>query len=451
MPGLRTFEQLTALRQELRGVSADLSVLVGIVQDMDRQLASVGPADGDASESPSPSLPLSSSQQPPQGHVSVLPTPESEIVAKLREAVKETKKAFRMEREKLIGLYYSLDVGSMPADVQLVIQSFKPVSPESVRDAVDAFLQTGGEKEKDDLSLYFKVGANIDGLVEREVPPHGKESMTALMHAASSGSLETVTMLTDAGADVEVRDPLGLCALHHAAVEGKADITRFLASRGADLNAKAAKGNAPLALAVCTGQTDTAALLVELGADVNAEDNDGTKAIHYAAKWNRRDCAEMLLNHNANVNEPNAKMFTPLLCCLDTGTLSDVTDTAQFLVSRGADVNYAIPDSGLSILHMAATVGSVNLATVLLNNGADMHVVTNESQSTALHCVACHMGQVAERLNPQKVVGFARLLIERGINVNATNWDGLTARTLALQSWPNGSPVYQFFAGLQGP
>jgi ankyrin len=89
-------------------------------------------------------------------------------------------------------------------------------------------------------------------------------------------SIESLTLLLDAGGDINAKDSRGLTALHEAARWGWNDVVTFLVSRGADLNAKDAKGNTPVdsALGKAGGNSrggaridvheDTAALLKKL-------------------------------------------------------------------------------------------------------------------------------------------------------------------------------------------
>jgi ankyrin len=93
-------------------------------------------------------------------------------------------------------------------------------------------------------------------------------------------SIASLTLLLDAGADINARDRLrGLSPLHEAARWGWNDVVRFLVSRGADLQAKDPKGMTPVdsALGKAGGNSrggqridvheDTAALLQQLMAD----------------------------------------------------------------------------------------------------------------------------------------------------------------------------------------
>jgi len=91
-------------------------------------------------------------------------------------------------------------------------------------------------------------------------------------------SIESLTLLLNAGGDINAKDPRGLDALHEAARWGWNDVVKFLVANGADLNAKDNRGNTVVdsALGKAGGNSrggqridvheDTAALLKQLTA-----------------------------------------------------------------------------------------------------------------------------------------------------------------------------------------
>jgi len=78
-----------------------------------------------------------------------------------------------------------------------------------------------------DATALLGNGADVN-----RVDKHGR---TALMVAIS---IEIARLLTEHGAEIEVRDNNGWTPLMHAAINNDADLIKFFAERGADLNAK---------------------------------------------------------------------------------------------------------------------------------------------------------------------------------------------------------------------
>jgi ankyrin repeat protein len=115
----------------------------------------------------------------------------------------------------------------------------------------------------------------------------GGDSWTALIWASRSGSIEAITLLLDAGADVNLPGPTGdnwdATPLQHAILQRQPAAVRLLLDRGADLNRSTGpEGVAPLFLAA--GDTDPAILklLLAHGADPSVEDETGATPLSRA-------------------------------------------------------------------------------------------------------------------------------------------------------------------------
>ena len=61
---------------------------------------------------------------------------------------------------------------------------------------------------------------------------------TAIMQAASGGSLETVTLLFNRGANIHAQGKYGRNALMHAGSYNHSDIVCFLADKGTDIHVR---------------------------------------------------------------------------------------------------------------------------------------------------------------------------------------------------------------------
>src|SRR5438067_13696720 len=104
----------------------------------------------------------------------------------------------------------------------------------------------------------------------------GQPPYSALIQAARTGSLDTIRLLLDSGADVNLPGPTGdgwdATPLQHAILARQPDSVRLLLDRGADPNRTAGPGSlTPLLLAA--GDTDPTFLnlLLAHGADPTVE------------------------------------------------------------------------------------------------------------------------------------------------------------------------------------
>jgi hypothetical protein len=108
-----------------------------------------------------------------------------------------------------------------------------------------------------------------------------------LIQAARIGSLETITLLLDAGADVNLPGPTGddwdATPLQHAILARQSGTVRLLLDRGADPN-RVAGPKAPPALLLAAGDTDPTFvnLLLAHGADPAIEGENGVTPLSRA-------------------------------------------------------------------------------------------------------------------------------------------------------------------------
>jgi ankyrin repeat protein len=138
------------------------------------------------------------------------------------------------------------------------------------------------------IRLLLAHGARIDLANSRGITPLMAAAGMGSVDADTRGfytsedvqkrSIESLTLLLEAGGEINGKDPRGLTALHESARWGWNDVVTFLVGKGADLNAKDNRGNTPVdsALGKAGGNSrggqridvheDTAALLKQLAA-----------------------------------------------------------------------------------------------------------------------------------------------------------------------------------------
>ncbi|CAL8981282.1 hypothetical protein RHODGE_RHODGE_02321 [Rhodoplanes serenus] len=125
--------------------------------------------------------------------------------------------------------------------------------------------------------------------IDRRYPIVGgfDDGHTALLVAARDGHADMVGVLIDAGADVNVVEPVfGAVPLHKATYNGHLDITRRLAAaKGVNLNYQGpSNGYTPLHDALWHGFADCAAALLDAGARTDLVAWDGKRPVDLAAE-----------------------------------------------------------------------------------------------------------------------------------------------------------------------
>ena len=108
-------------------------------------------------------------------------------------------------------------------------------------------------------------------------------SGSALTHAVGNGNFKIVSILLEAGADINVASDGGMTALMWASLKGYTDIVAtMLLQTGADINVRSWNGNTALMWAGYKGHKEIVLMLLDAGADISIHDRDGFTALELA-------------------------------------------------------------------------------------------------------------------------------------------------------------------------
>jgi len=165
-----------------------------------------------------------------------------------------------------------------------------------------------------------------------------------------------------------------------------------------------AAGRSEVADAVMHGDKPALQALLQQKADVNAPQADGTTALQWAVRANDLEMTEMLLRAGAHPSAANQSGATPMLLAAMNGNAAIL----ERLIQASADPNAPVSKTGDTALMMAARTGNVDAIKVLLDHGAAVNAKETWGGTTAL------MWAVAER-HPEVV----QLLVEHAADVNA--------------------------------
>ncbi|UCC13025.1 MAG: ankyrin repeat domain-containing protein [candidate division WOR-3 bacterium] len=127
--------------------------------------------------------------------------------------------------------------------------------------------------------------------------------ITPLYGAVRSDSLNTVMLLVEDGADLNIPDDNGVTPLHLAVGKGNNEIARYLISKGAALSKEDRYERTELHTASVMGMHDLANTLVDAGSDVSAQDRFGQTPLDYAFSHGFSHVAELLKNNGAAINK----------------------------------------------------------------------------------------------------------------------------------------------------
>jgi ankyrin repeat protein len=275
-----------------------------------------------------------------------------------------------------------------------------------------------------------------------DVNARGADGTTPLIWAAYHGDAELVSKLIAAGADVNARNEFGTSALAEAAIAGYTKVIEALVEGGADVDQANPEGETPLMAVARTGNVAAATLLLDAGADVNAIELWGQQsALMWAAAQKHPAMIKLLLSRGADVDargavrnwerkvirEPRPKDmnqggFTPLLYAAREGCI----ECARELVAGGADLDLPDPHR-VTPLNMALLNLHFDFAAYLIEAGADVNKWDLYGRSplylaadmSTLPVMGNGAMVVLPSMDKLKAIDVARLLLEKGANVNA--------------------------------
>lgn len=192
-------------------------------------------------------------------------------------------------------------------------------------------------------------------------------------------------------------------------------------AEGADLQEE-------LSNAVLASDPERVTLLLDKGADINKRNAQGLAPIHGAARQRDSKMISFLVERGADVNGRDSDGWTPLAHAVFRNHVPSV----EILASSGADLEEGAP--GFTALSIALAESKFYAAKALLEVGASANKPAGNEALTPLMLIAS-MRQVdkrAARLSQgPSAVEIAKVLIDKGADVNATSAAGVTPLMVA--------------------
>ena len=304
-------------------------------------------------------------------------------------------------------------------------------------------------------TIKYLLGCGVD------INIIGGPLATPLQAAAYAGHTDSVRLLLDHGADIDLMDltyGFGNIALQAAAAHGHEDIVNMLLDHGANANLSGGlwdncviaasaspvfdvpqaaacriierlinagaeiesaneSGGIALHEAARTDSSDIVEMLLKNGADINASNKDGTTALHIASRNGYEQVVRLLLDYRAVPNSPGEVGWTPVIGTASLGRSSIV----ELLHDRGVDTD-AHDYERRRPLHRATNSGNPETSSTLLSHGAFLSQ-PNKYGHAALH-VAAWFGHLTS----------VKVLLDAGADMSQPDKDGNTALHLAASS-----------------
>lgn len=186
-------------------------------------------------------------------------------------------------------------------------------------------------------------------------------------------------------------------AINHAVSNDQWEVISFLEDRGMDILEYRPGTKPTLHTVIQYGAYGTFKPWAKKIKDWNIMDAEGNTPLHYAAFYDRMAFAKDALRNGANVNALNHKGWNALMQCAATGS----ERIARLLLENHSELNQPCMVSGVTALFVAASEGRQNLVKILLQAGADPHLLAHNGKIARTEAVANGHKEIAELLGPE--------------------------------------------------
>ena len=259
--------------------------------------------------------------------------------------------------------------------------SYAAVSPRQA--IVEFLLDCGAEIDSKDVNgrtpLSYAAGngrhRNVEALAKRGAHVDSKDNdgmplVSYTIKLDADTAVTTINSFAKYGANVDLRNSVGMTPMHLFAEKGYRSVVECLISHGAKVTARDADGRTPLLVAAQSARGElpkTVEYLLKSGADVNAQDAEGQTALISSAKRGRIIVVHHLAEHpfvNLDLKDVKGRSALSYAAC-------DQKEVATYLMKRGADVDsvniagrtplsFAVELASLEILEAFAELGNIN-------------------------------------------------------------------------------------------
>jgi len=288
-------------------------------------------------------------------------------------------------------------------------------------------------------------------LVDEGIRPDAPTAMarwTPLHFASLNNHREAVSVLCEAGADVNALDGMNRTPLHVAAQAADIIVIGMFLRHGADANFTDLKGNTPLHYAAERGRAPLVKRLIAATEQVSAKNAAGLTPGEIARGAQRNSVIELFAAHTESpTNAVETAIEDDVLALLLDGVsksrrqkLQDAVvenlrqgasplfvaarlgllDALATLLEEDATAMELPDEYGLLPIHAAAEAGNVEIARVLIDAGSQAGAANNPARWTPLH-FAASAGQNA----------VIETLLASGADAEAVDSSGRTPRMIA--------------------
>lgn len=332
-------------------------------------------------------------------------------------------------------------------DVTLLIRHGADVNTPSEHDGVTSLAAALENEHHDVIDLLLEKKAKVDW-------EHPSSNLAAFV-AAENGHVCVLEQFLGHGGKANFRDKNEVSLLQLACSSGQLDAVRVLLARGALVDLPDLSGGiTPLMIASQDGDVDIVAALLEHGASADlTEESQGITALLMASQNGHAEVVRRLLKHGADVKLRRSDGVGPLVLAASNGHVEVLKALLEGRTTRDRASGTDDDDSPENALLYAAQAGHMAVVDALIARGVNLKFTSKEGITPlAAAAQSGHTGIVGTLLDQKTGSseysrGMALLvaaqndcvdvvveLLDRGVDVNFANKEGVTALQIAETS-----------------
>uniref|UniRef100_A0A7E4WBN9 ANK_REP_REGION domain-containing protein n=1 Tax=Panagrellus redivivus TaxID=6233 RepID=A0A7E4WBN9_PANRE len=201
-----------------------------------------------------------------------------------------------------------------------------------------------------------------------------------MLAACAEGDIDTVRDFIERGVHVEECDDDMVTALQIAAARGHTKLTEYLLTLDPDLECCNCVGFTPLLHACREGHLEVVKLLIQRGAKLDVNTFTGASPLTLACAGGHLELVKYLITFKDTVDiNPKTRDVSP--SPLMAAAFKNQPVISSCLVSRGARVDYVMPQYSLDIMSCVVMCSSATMFSTLLDMGAKPEAIRNYKNS----------------------------------------------------------------------
>ena len=275
--------------------------------------------------------------------------------------------------------------------------------------------------------------SNLNKYTDLDLNYRDSQENHLITYAIRFNKKRIVSALLDKGSRYDVVDRLGRSILYDAIESNYVDILRIVLEHAQKAigimitDIRDSSGSIPIHYAIKFKNITMIQMLIDAGSKLYIADDAGYNSLHIAIKTKDISIVKTITSYMQNLDAKTIKGNTALHIAINY----QFTDIATHLIEAGADPNISDDDTDFTPLHYAVGWNNIEIVDILIKHGADVNRQDFYGNTPLTYCIK------------EKHDRCFDLIIKQKPNLNNWNIDGKIVLHEVLDSYDPSDPLYK--------